>query len=232
MAQLKYQHIFFDLDHTLWDYDANARESLEELFDKYRFTGDHFSKDELVSTFFEVNYQLWDDYNHNRIDKKYIRTERFKIIFDRLKLPLSDFPYGFADDYLYLCPTKSHKIPHADEILNYLSGKYSMHIITNGFNDIQNTKLKSSGLSPFFQEVITSESIGARKPSPTIFDHALEKAGASKEGSVMIGDNLDTDIMGARDFGMDHIYFNPSNPSQNHRVTHEVTSLIELKDIL
>ncbi len=233
MAGIKYNHIFFDLDHTLWDYEANAREALEELYGQYDLGKlGLFSSEELIRLFFEINEQLWDEYNHHRIDKNYIRKERFKIIFDQLRVPLRHFPTGFGEDYINLCPTKTNTIEYAREVLEYLQQKYNLHIITNGFNDIQGTKLSASKLDTYFQEVITSESIGARKPSSVIFQHALSKAGASPDESIMIGDNYKADILGALNAGIDQVYYNPVGNGIEKQPTYIISQLIQLKDIL
>jgi len=226
-----YTHLIFDLDHTLWDYNTNAKETIFELYDHYRL-GNHelFSKEELYDTFMEINESLWVAYNNDKLAKGYIRENRFKLIFEALKLPLIHYPTGIDKEYLFACPKKTNKIPYAIDILEYLKPNYGLHILTNGFNDVQGVKLDRSGLAPYFNKVITSESVGAKKPDPRIYEHALEQIGVDKNDTIMIGDNANTDIKGAREFGMDQVFFNPSGKN-NVAATYEIKSLEELKGI-
>jgi putative hydrolase of the HAD superfamily len=228
-----YQHIFFDLDHTLWDYEGNAGEALQELYDHHDLgTKGMFSKAELIRTFFDVNDMLWDDYNHHRIQRKDLRERRFPTIFKRLGLPLELRPKNIENEYIALSPTKDKVFDHAHELLDYLSTRYELHIITNGFNDIQSTKMASSKIDHYFKAIITSETAGFRKPDPRIFQLALDMSGAVVSDSLMIGDNLRADIGGARDFGMDQVFFNPGRKSHTAQVTYEVARLKELMSLL
>lgn len=228
-----YQHVFFDLDHTLWDYDANASEALFELYDKYRFEElGTFSKEELVNTFFEVNYELWDLYNYHRISRADIRKRRFPRIFQRLSTGLEHLPAALEMEYIALAPTKSRVFPHSHEVLDYLKSKYQLHVITNGFDDIQATKIASSQFQDYFGHIITSESSKSRKPNPKIFEVAFELTGADEFNSIMIGDNLNSDIAGAKRMGMDYVWFNPQKIETNVDVQREISNLLELKTIL
>lgn len=229
----KYKHIFFDLDHTLWDYDTNASQSLFELFEKHRLDKlDRFSKEDLAKTFFEVNYDLWDLYNVGKIQRPDIRERRFPAIFERLGANRADVPLTFELEYVSLAPTKSGTFDGAHDILEYLSERYELHIITNGFDDIQATKLESSKLDHFFDVIITSETTAYRKPDKEIFELAMDRAGALLEQSIMIGDNLESDIRGAKNIGMDHVWFNPIKSTSQDSIQHEIQNLIELKSIL
>lgn len=228
-----YKHIIFDLDHTLWDYDANAREMLTELYYTYKLDSHGlFSSEMLVSTFFEINFTLWDDYNHGRISKHYIREQRFKLVFDKLKLPLQYYPANFSKDYIFGCPTKTNIMPYSIEVLEYLQERYTLHILTNGFKDVQSTKLSHSKLRPFFNHVVTSESCGAKKPSLRIFEYTLALIKAEQVECLMIGDNLRSDIEGARNASIDQVYFNPLQKSHSEQITYEIKCLSELKNIL
>lgn len=229
----KYKHIFFDLDHTLWDYDANATVSLMELYDAHGLAGHgQFSAEQMVAAFFEVNYELWELYNAHKIGKDDIRAMRFPRVFEKMQVPLALLPKDFEEEYVALCPTKSKTFPHAHDILTYLGEKYELHIITNGFNEIQKCKLESAGLDKFFHTVVTSESSEARKPHPKIFHFAFQLTGASAQDSLMIGDNLTSDIAGARNVNMDHIWFNPSNQKTKLEIQQEVMNLLSLRDLL
>ncbi len=228
-----YQHVFFDLDHTLWDYDANASEALFELYDHYQFEKlEVFTKQELVAKFFEVNYELWDLYNHHRISRADIRKRRFITIFQKLRVGLEHLPANLEMEYIALAPTKNRIFEGAFELLDYLKENYQLHIITNGFDDIQATKMSSSQLDPYFKHVITSESSKARKPNPKIFEVAFDLTGADQFNSIMIGDNLESDIAGAKRAGMDHVWFNPNKLVTNVAVQHEISNLLQLKTIL
>ena len=232
MAAPKYKHILFDLDHTLWDYDRNAAETLTELYEEYNLSANgNFSDKEFVATFFEINEQLWASYNQGQISKHVIRTQRFNKIFDQLNLPLQYQPQGIDARYVHDCPEKTHTMAYAFEVLDYLVQHYSMHIITNGFNDVQSTKLSRSGLAPYFDHVITSESCGAKKPAARIFEYTLEKISADKNECIMIGDNLSTDIQGAINADIDQVYFNPTGKVHDHAVTMEINCLSDLKSL-
>ncbi len=229
----KYKHIFFDLDHTLWDYDANANETLIDIYEKYSFKKmGFFSVEEFLTAFHQENEILWTQYNQGIIPKSAIRQQRFVKVFEAVGLPLLYQPPNINQEFVQQCPFHTHVIDHTFEILDYLFPQYEMHIITNGFDDIQHIKLAQSGLDKYFGHVITSESCGARKPSEKIFQHALALSNSDVERSIMIGDNAQTDILGAREVGMDHIFFNPHKKSLPDFETIEIKSLLEIKDIL
>lgn len=229
----KYKHLFFDLDHTLWDYDANAAAALTDLHVKYDLhQKSGFTADELISNFFLVNYALWDDFNVGAIGKEDIRKHRFPRIYDALGVSHDHIPLNFELEYVDLCPRKKATMPLAHEVLDFLKEKFEIHIITNGFKEIQTRKMASALLSPFFTEVITSESAGYRKPDPRVFEYALDKAGASKQESIMIGDNLIADIGGARNAGIDQAFYNPDRKTYQEEVTYEIQSLGQLMELL
>lgn len=229
----KYNHIFFDLDHTLWDYDANAALALHELYDHYEFSRiSDCSKEQFVNLFFEVNQSIWDLYNRHAIERSYIRETRFATIFDKLNIKLAIAPQQFDIEYVELCPRKENVFDGAHEILEYLKADYQLHVITNGFDDVQYTKMKSAKIDHYFDVVVTSENSNSRKPAPEIFQLALAKSGAHLSESIMIGDNLDSDILGARNFGMDHIWFNPERKISPIPPTFEIQALHQLRNLL
>lgn len=233
----KYKTLFFDLDHTLWDYDANAHDTLVEMYKAFDLEslGIH-DMDRFIRAFFEINEDLWAKYNIGEIDKFYLRNERFRLVFEAsgciMKLTSPELLKEFNKTYLRTCPQKSKLMPQATEVLDSLQSKYDLHIITNGFEEIQSTKLTQSGIIDYFGKIITSEKAGFKKPMAGIFTYALKWTKASVEDSIMIGDNLGADIKGARDFGMDQIYFNPNENKHSEEVTHEVSSLNQLLEIL
>ncbi|WKN45785.1 YjjG family noncanonical pyrimidine nucleotidase [Tunicatimonas pelagia] len=229
-----YTHLLFDLDHTLWDYHRCANETLHELYDQYRLKqlGVH-SADTFCRTFHQVNFRLWDLYNRGEYDSERLRRERFFLIFDELQLTYpKELPPTIAQDYLTTCPAKGHVIAGTFATLDTLKEKYTLHIITNGFSDVQLVKLKHANLSKYFQTVTTSDEAGYRKPHEGMFHYALDRIPATPEECIMIGDNLKSDILGAQNAKIDSVYFNPSQEKHNTTVTHEIQSLTELLTIL
>ena len=230
---MRYQHLLFDLDHTLWDFERNSGETLLELYHFYNFQQHHkFSSDDFLQKFKDVNTILWELYDRDEIDRMYIRKNRFKMVLTQLGLSEQDVPQDISDVYLSICPTKSNVIPDTFEVLDYLKGKYQMHIITNGFDDIQDTKLNSSNLRGYFDKIFTSEAVGFKKPSKEMFEKAVELIGTEKKSCVMIGDNLETDIKGALNASLDVIFFNPDHIKHDLQLNYEIQSLLELKTIL
>ena len=225
----KYKHIFFDLDHTIWDFDKNAEETLYELYGIYALKdlGLH-SPDLFIETYTRNNHQLWAEYHVGKITKAALREERFKKTFLDLGLHPEVIPVGFEDDYVQLCPTKTNLFPDAHETLQYLQSKHTLHLISNGFRESQDIKIKGTNLADYFQQVIISEEIGINKPDKAIFEYALNLAGAIKSESLMIGDSLEADVYGALNFGMDAIYFNPAGLDKPDDVPVQITHLKEL----
>jgi putative hydrolase of the HAD superfamily len=233
MRKRSYKHIFFDLDHTLWDFDKNSAEALQELYVSFKLSElGGFMADAFVQTFHEVNEHLWSLYSVGKLESESLRNERFGMIFTRLGADAAAVPETLATEYLQLCPTKPYVLPYTFEILDYLKDHYVLHIVTNGFDDVQAIKMKSAGLSAYFVEIITSNGSGYKKPHPKIFDFAIEKAKACREECIMIGDNLEADIVGARNAGLDHIFFNHRGLRHNEQVTYEIDCLSKLKSIL
>ena len=223
------KHIFFDLDHTIWDFDRNAHETLTELYGNYnlRELGLH-SCDDFISTYTAHNHQLWTQYHLGQISKVELRAERFKKTFIELGIEPEKVPAQFEDDYVSISPTKTNLFDGATEVLAYLQEKYHLHIISNGFKETTLTKMHLSGLNPYFKNVFISEDVGVNKPDKAIFAHALSKADAQIHESIMIGDSLEADIRGAQNFGMKAIFFNPLKVAKPEDVTWEINSLKEL----
>jgi putative hydrolase of the HAD superfamily len=233
-SQIKtYNHIFFDLDHTIWDFDKNAEETLLELYGTYGLNnlGLH-SADTFIETYTRNNHQLWADYHLGRISKQALRETRFKKTFLDLGLEPELIPLQFEDDYVALCPTKTNLFPHAHETLSYLSNKYPLYLISNGFKESTEIKVAGTGIAKYFKHIIISEVVGVNKPDKAIFQHALDLACATKAESLMIGDSLEADVMGALNFGMDAIYFNPAGLLKPLEVPLQITHLKELTLIL
>lgn len=229
----KYKCIFFDLDHTLWDYETNSRDTLLELYEQYglQAKGVH-AFDDFHQQFRKVNTELWYFYDRGHIDSDTIRRERFKQILGAFNAYEEKLSEELSHEYLNTCPLKTNLMPHAHETLQYLSETYDLTIITNGFEEIQNLKLTAGNLHQYFNHVITSQKAGFKKPAREIFDYALKLGGFSCDQAMMIGDNLITDIGGAKNASIDAVYYNPGQIGHQESVYHEITSLTELRQIL
>jgi putative hydrolase of the HAD superfamily len=229
----KYEHIFFDLDHTLWDFDKNAEETLSELYLTYNLQNLGLpSCDIFIETYTTNNHQLWADYHLGKISKDALRETRFKKTFLDLGLSPDILPPNFEDDYVDICPTKTNLFPHTHETLSYLQSKYHLHLISNGFKESTECKVKNTNLTPYFKNVFISEVIGVNKPDKAIFQFAIDKAGAQSRHSIMIGDSIEADVRGALNFGMDAIYFNPNHALPPEDIKHQINNLQELLHIL
>ncbi|WP_439489971.1 YjjG family noncanonical pyrimidine nucleotidase [Algoriphagus sp.] len=228
-----YQHLFFDLDHTLWDYDRNVQESLSELFVHYKLEKlGLLSCQHFIDSFYAVNYKLWEAYDKGEILRDELRARRFPSIFAHAGLVDAIIPEGFEGDFMHRTSSKPHLFPHTMEVLNYLKPNYKLYVITNGFDESQAKKMNSSGLNEFFELVITSETTGHKKPDPRIFHYAIDQAGATIENSLMIGDNPISDVLGAYNAGLDQVFFNPTGKSIDLKPTYTISHLRELEDIL
>ena len=228
-----YKHIFLDLDHTIWDFDKNAEETLYELYDIYGLDNMGLPPAAVfIETYTRNNHQLWAEYHTGKITKDELRETRFKRTFLELGLHPNSVPAAFEDDYVKLGPTKTNLFADAHEILQYLQGKYTLHLISNGFKESTQTKVSNTNIGRYFQNVIISEVVGVNKPDPKIFEHALNLAGATKAESLMIGDSLEADVYGALNFGIDAIFFNALNVQKPDDVPVQVFGLKELMGIL
>ncbi len=228
----KYRHLFFDLDHTLWDYERNASETLSELFDQH-FLADELNtrKEDFIAKYHMVNDELWNKHDIGLIDKSQIRKERFSAIFNHFGSNDQTKAKALSREFLEECPKKGHIFPFVIDALQYLKDKYTLHVITNGFKDMQAVKMRTSGIDHFFQQIIISEEVGYKKPQTEIFNFALAKAGAGNYEAVMIGDNLIVDIAGARNARIDQVFFNPKRKPFNDQVTYHINCHSELKGI-
>ncbi|MDF7821916.1 YjjG family noncanonical pyrimidine nucleotidase [Runella sp. MFBS21] len=229
-----YKHLFFDLDHTLWDFERNSAESLTEIYHDFELVNHGVvSLGDFVKTFIEINTSLWADFDQGRIAHGYIREHRFRLVFEALKIPQLAFGKDMGEEYLRLLPQKSHLLDGAVALLDYCAERnYQLHIVTNGFDSIQASKMESAGIQHYFQHVITNEKAGAKKPDAQIFMFALNAAKARQEESLMIGDNWEADVMGAMRFGMDAAYYNPKKLAFETKPTYDIQHLEELKSVL
>ncbi|GAB3927075.1 YjjG family noncanonical pyrimidine nucleotidase [Larkinella terrae] len=229
-----YKHLFFDLDHTLWDFDRNSTESIFDLYDRFRLSEIGVgSAEEFNRHFISINNRLWSDFYNNRLTHTDIRKYRFRMVMDAVGVSDHSVCDEMNEAYLELLPRKPHLMESAVEALEYLKNRYALHIITNGFDEIQALKMASSGLTDYFQHVITIQKAEAKKPEPRIFEFALEASGASLRESLMIGDNYEADVCGAQNAGMDVVYYNAASlPLEGPAPTYEIHHLKELIVIL
>jgi len=223
------KHIFFDLDHTIWDFDRNAQETLTELYEHYKLNElGLISAEHFIATYTVNNHQLWAQYHLGQIDKQTLRQERFKRTFLELGVKPEAIPLQFEEDFVNIGPTKKNLFESAEKVLGYLQNKYHLHIISNGFKEATLTKMSVSNLNPYFKNVVISEDVGVNKPDKAIFEHALNLANAQKPESVMIGDSLEADIYGAQNFGLRAIFFNPLKAQKPDDVSEQIHHLEEL----
>jgi len=233
----QYKHLFFDLDHTIWDFEANSKLSLEELYEQLglKEKGIH-DFDLFHRNYLAHNDRLWDYYRKGTIKVDELRWKR--MFLSLLDFKIADEPLAreMGELFLELLPTRKLLFPYTTEILSYLKDKtYHLHLITNGFEKTQHNKLKHSGISGYFEEVITSEGSNSLKPHKEIFEYAFQKTNAAPEESIMIGDSMDVDILGAFNAGIDQVHVNHLNTdvmSVNGKIpTYTVFHLEELKYI-
>lgn len=225
--------IFFDLDHTIWDFDKNAEETLAELYPRFGFDK-LFNKrnpDQFIEVYTINNHKVWELYHHGKIDKPTLRKLRFANTFRELGVDPALFPVAFEEEYLALCPTKTNLFPHAHETLAYLGKRYHLHLISNGFREACEKKLKHSNLQQYFKTIVISEVFGVNKPDPRIFEYALTNGQTHKEVAIMIGDNIDADVRGATRMGMDAIFFNPLEAQKPDDVQHMIKDLKDLQSL-
>jgi putative hydrolase of the HAD superfamily len=230
---MKYRHLFFDLDHTLWDFEANSRQTLAELYENMQLLSrgihdfDLFHKNYLAH-----NDKLWDRYRKGFIKVDELRWKRMWLTLLDFKVADEKLAREMGVIFLDLLPTRKLLFPHTTEVLDYLVNKnYQLHLITNGFEKTQHSKLKNSGLDKYFIEVITSEGSNSLKPHKAIFDYAFAKTKAAQAESIMIGDSLEVDIQGAMNAGIDQVFVNHTNIPADIQPTYTVYSLKELETI-
>jgi len=226
-------HIFFDLDRTLWDFDKNSQDTLKQLVKKFELKSRGIDNPENFINKYKIhNEKLWDLYRVDKITKEELRTKRFRLVLEEYGINDNQLAEDFGMEYIKESPLKTRLFPFAIDVLTYLHKKYTLHIITNGFQEVQHIKLEQSNLTPYFKTIITSEQVGVKKPNPQIFEFSLNNAGAKAEESIMIGDDLEVDIIGAKIFGMEQVYFNPKKEKHQEQLTFEIDSLSQLMEIL
>tara|TARA_B110000977_G_C11041941_1_gene479187 strand:- start:246 stop:935 length:690 start_codon:yes stop_codon:yes gene_type:complete len=225
---MNYKHIFFDLDHTLWDFNKNSHETLSELYQDLKLFNYLPSFADFYTKYIEVNDGLWSLYRENKISKEDLRTVRFDHTFKFFGLDEPALTFALGNEYVSRGPYKSNLFDACHEVLASLKSNYKLHIITNGFEEVQAIKMKSANLNQYFDQIITSEKAGETKPHAQIFEYALAAAKAKASESVMIGDNFEVDCVGAEKQGFTSVFFNPHKLKQQKKVSYEIAHLKEL----
>lgn len=233
IVEVKYRHLFFDLDHTLWDFDTNAKHSLAEIYEAFQLAQKGIDTfDPFYESYLQHNAALWRRYEQGFISVDELKWRRMWRTLLDYKIGDEKLAKSMADSFLEILPTKTVVFEHTFEILDYLTEKkYNLHLITNGFEKTQWTKLRNSKLDKYFQHVITSESAQCSKPNVGIFQFALDKANGELSESIMIGDNLEADIAGALNAGMDAIFANHIKATSEIKPTFTIHHLKELENI-
>jgi putative hydrolase of the HAD superfamily len=227
-----YKHLFFDLDHTLWDFDKNSEATLKKLYEEYDLEShgiDDF--DALFRSYNVHNDKLWARYRNGFIKREELRWKRMWLMLLDFKIADTSLAHEISVAYLEILPTQTLLVPYAKELLEHCKPRYEMHLITNGFETTQRLKLQYSGIARYFNHLITSEKCNSMKPHKDIFDFALSAAGTDAETSIMIGDAIDIDILGAINAGWDTAYYNPHKVQHARKPTYEVANLEELMRI-
>ncbi|UCD59998.1 MAG: YjjG family noncanonical pyrimidine nucleotidase [Flavobacteriaceae bacterium] len=221
--------IFFDLDHTLWDFERNSALTFQKIFAEAEI---EVSLSKFLEVYVPLNLAFWKLYRENKINKPDLRYQRLKTTFDAIGYEIKDEVINILSaEYITNLAAYNNLLPNTVEILDYLKPKYKLHIITNGFQEVQTRKLVNSNISGYFNQVINSEMAGVKKPNPEIFELALHKANTRADRSLMVGDNIEADILGAKAVGFHALHFNAHNdPKHEHCVM--IHNLREIKNYL
>lgn len=230
---MQIKHVFFDLDRTLWDFEINAYKTLSELYEEHALRKKGINDvDVFIDNYKMHNECLWELYRDGKVEKDVLRSSRFKLTLQDFGIDDDRLASELGDQYIQKCPLKTHVFPFTYEVLDYLKEKYHLHIITNGFEEVQYVKLEQSKLLHYFEQIVTSEQVGVKKPNPEIFRHALVKAFCKPDESIMIGDDLPVDILGAKAMGMHQVYFNPEKTAHQESIDFEISCLSQLQELL
>jgi len=232
MAKM-YSDILFDFDKTLWDFDANSKETFLELCTYFELEKKDI-KD--FTAFFEdyekINVKLWDQYRKDQISKADLMVQRFYKVLVKYGIDDQELAGQFSEAYLALLPTKTRVFPYTHETLGYLETRYRLHIVTNGFEEVQYKKIQLAGLEKYFAHIITSEKANYKKPDIKFFEFALSEINAAPIDCLMIGDDIEVDLLGSRNAGIDQVFFNSENIPHAENFTYEISQLKELTEIL
>lgn len=230
---MPYTRIFIDLDDTLWDFRANSKATLRAIYQQFSIHRFYSSAEEFASVYMQRNNELWTLYHHGKIEKSQLVVERFRYPLTRVGIHNDRLAVEMNTTYLEILSQQTRLVPYARQLLEYLSDKYPLAIISNGFSEVQYKKLTTTGIDRYFDRIILSEEVGITKPHPRIFEFALEATACHRSAAIMIGDNFDADIAGARSSGIDQLFFNPLHIETNLFIpTYTVFSLKEIPALL
>jgi YjjG family noncanonical pyrimidine nucleotidase len=222
--------VFFDLDHTLWDFEKNSALTIKKILRKNQIP---VNPDEFLKHYVPINFKYWELFREDKISKEELRFGRLSEAFSMLDMVIEkDKIVVLSDEYIQFLPENNHLFDGAFELLDYLKPKYNLHIITNGFHEVQNHKITNSKLTPYFNTITNSESAGVKKPNPIIFEFALNQANAKKESSIMIGDCINADVLGALNCGIDAILFSELPQIIENPDIRQVNHLLDLRKYL
>lgn len=230
---MTYKNLFFDLDDTLWAFSENAHDTFEEMYRKYGYHRFFRSFEHFYALYQHRNRELWQEYGDGKVTKEELNRQRFLYPLEAVGAGDAALAKAFSEDFFLVIPTKGKLMPHAGEVLEYLSARYNLYILSNGFQELQCHKMRSAGIDRFFRKVILSDDIGVLKPWQEIFHFALSATQSSVNDSLMIGDSWENDVAGARGVGMDQVYYDPAGSADlPFRPTYHISDLKELMQIL
>lgn len=227
---MEIEHIFFDLDHTLWDFEKNSNLTFLQIFKEQ---GLQLNVIDFLAVYSPINFSYWKLYREDKVSKEDLRYRRLKDSFEALNHQVDDsMIHLLSEEYIRVLPSHNYLFDGAIELLDYLYPKYKMHIITNGFEEVQSLKLEKSGIKKYFDKIITSETVGVKKPNSKVFAYSLKLVKATPQNSIMIGDNLEADIIGALDCGIPAIHFDLEGNLTDNTKYRTVSNLVEIKQYL
>ncbi len=228
-----FKNLFFDLDDTLWAFSENANDTFREMYLKYGYDRFFTSFEHFYTLYQQRNRALWEEYAAGKVTKEELNRQRFLYPLQAVGAEDAALAKAFSDDFFAVIPTKSKLTPHAREVLEYLSPRYNLYILSNGFQELQCHKMRSSGIDGYFKKVVLSDDIGVLKPRPEIFHFALSATQSYLHESLMIGDSWENDVTGAAGVGMKQVYYDPDgHTGLPFRPTYHVRSLQELRSFL
>ena len=225
----RFSHIFFDLDHTLWDFETNSRQTISEAIEHF---GLEVNPKNFIPVYERLNEHYWGLYREGKIEKAELRIIRFSKTFEKFDINDEVLTEDFCSFYIEEGPKKKTLFPNAIEVLDSLKETHEMHLISNGFKEVQSVKLAHSGLDKYFEKPIISEDVGVKKPHPDIFHFAMSSTGSEPDSSMMVGDNMEADIKGAHAVGMTTVHFNPHNHRHNFKPHHVINDLKEILELV
>jgi putative hydrolase of the HAD superfamily len=230
----RYKNLFFDLDDTLWAFSENARDTFMAMYHEHRLYEHFRSFDHFFTLYRKRNDELWEEYAQGKVTKEELNERRFLYPLEAVGVPDRELARRYSEGFFAVIHTKSGLMPHAREVLEYLSPRYNLYILSNGFRELQWRKMRSAGIDGFFKKIVLSEDLGVLKPNPRLFHFALSATQSELSESLMIGDSWKSDVEGARAAGMDQVYYDLGKPVEERSFvpTFTIKDLIELKEVL